>query len=94
MYDGSDDSESDSAGGSAESGSQISEAHLETRTVNHETVVKCGVDRCVSTDVSTERPKVPEQNSDLTSGLRKTREEDRQKGRAISRQIASHFPLA
>lgn len=93
MLDESDYSESDSASEESESGSHVSEVHLETRTVDHETGVKRKVDMRTTTDASTERPSAPKQNSDLPSSLRKNREEDRKKGKAISRQMASQFPL-
>lgn len=93
MPDESDYSESDSASEDAESGSHVSEVHLETRTVDHETGVKCKVDMRTTTDASMERPGPLKQNSDLSSSLRINREEDRKKGRAISKQMASQFPL-
>ncbi|KAF8449133.1 apoptosis-antagonizing transcription factor, partial [Boletus edulis BED1] len=90
ILDESDDSESDSANEDAESGSQVSEVHLETRAIDHETGINYTY---TTTDTSTERPSPAKQHSDVSSTLRKTREEDRKKGRAISRQIASHFTL-
>ncbi|KAF8141717.1 apoptosis-antagonizing transcription factor [Boletus edulis] len=90
ILDESDDSESDSASEDAESGSQVSEVHLETRAIDHETGINYTY---TTTDTSTERPSPAKQHSDVSSTLRKTREEDRKKGRAISRQIASHFVL-
>ncbi|KAI9461447.1 apoptosis-antagonizing transcription factor [Boletus coccyginus] len=86
--DESDYSESDSASEDAESGSHVSEVHLEIRTVDHETGVKRKVDMRTTTDASTERPGALKQNSDLSSSLRINREEDRKKGRAISKQMA------
>ncbi|KAF8557735.1 TRAUB-domain-containing protein [Imleria badia] len=83
MLDESDDSESDSASEEAETGSHVSEEHLETRTVDHKTGVRRKVDTA-----STERLSAPEKNDDLSSSLYKTREEDRKKGKAISRQTA------
>ena len=94
MLDESDDSESDSASEDAESGSHDSEVHLETRTVDHGSGVKRKVDTRTTTDASTERPSAPKQHTDLSSSLHKNRDEDRKKGKAISRQIASQFPLA
>lgn len=93
MLDESDDSESNSASEDAESGSHVSEVHRETRTTDHETGVKRKVDTRTTTDASTERPSASNQHTDLSSSLHKTREEDREKGKAISRQIASRFPL-
>ncbi|KAG8220855.1 apoptosis-antagonizing transcription factor [Butyriboletus roseoflavus] len=88
MLDESDGSESDSTSEDAESGSHVSEVHLEPR---NETGVKRQMDIRTTKDASTERHSAPIQNSDLSSNLRKIREEDRKKGKAISRQIASHF---
>ncbi|KAH0836571.1 apoptosis-antagonizing transcription factor [Lanmaoa asiatica] len=81
MLDESDDSESDSTSEDAESGT-------ETHTFDHETEGKREVDTRTITDASTEHPSVSEQNSDLSSSLRNIREEDRKKGKAVSRQIA------
>jgi len=87
MVDESDVSESDSASEDAESGSHVSEVYVETRTVDHGTGVKRKVDTCTTTDATTERPGAPKQHADLSSSLHKTRDEDRKKGKAISRQI-------
>jgi protein AATF/BFR2 len=93
MLDESDDSGSDSASEDAESGSHVSEVYQETRTADHETGVKRKVDTRTTANASTERPSAPKEHTDLSSSLHKTREEDRKKGRAISRQIASQFHL-
>lgn len=89
VLDESDGTESDSASEDAESGGHVSEVHLET--FKHETGVKREMDIRSTKDASTERFDASKQNSDLSSNLRKTREEDRKKGKAISRQIASQF---
>ena len=77
MLDKSDNSESDSASEDAETG-----------TVDHEIGARRKVHTRVTTDAS---PAAPEKNDDLSSSLHRTREEDRKKGRAISRQTASEF---
>lgn len=89
MLDESDNGESDSASEDAESGSRVSEG---TRSPDHQIEVKRKVDTRSPSDMSTERP-TSKPNSDLSS-LRRIREDDRKKGKAISRQIASRFTLA
>lgn len=74
----------------AESDSHVSEVQLEIPTADHETGANRKVD---TTDASTERPSAHMQNGDLSSKLHQTREEDRKKGKAISKQLASQFLL-
>lgn len=89
MLDESDDSECDSARDDAEPGSHVSGSH----DSDHETEIKREGDTRTTTDASRERSSASKHDSDLSS-LRKIREEDRKKGRAISRQIASRITLA
>ncbi|KAG9312888.1 apoptosis antagonizing transcription factor-domain-containing protein [Chiua virens] len=83
IHDEFDDSESDSASKDAESGSYVSEVS-ETRDFDEGNGVKHELDIA---DAPAEHPG-PKQNNDMSSSLSKIQEDDRKKGRAISRQIA------
>ena len=91
VLDEANSSETGSASEDAESDSE--ELHAETHDSDRETGIKHEVDTRTTTDASTERPSTVKHNGNLLS-LRKVREEDRKKGKAISRQIASPSSLA